>query len=338
VTRDARERPGVIETRAVKGITGERLFREWGKDLGLEALTSSIHGKVLVTVSDVNRPGLCLAGFRQNFLYERIQILGETELLYLDTLSEEELPIAISRLMDFDVPAIIVTKSLPAPSHLLALAEEKGTPVFRTPLSTTPFIHRLTSYLNDLFAPRATVHGSLVDVYGVGLMITGPSGIGKSECALDLIERGHRLVADDAVIITRTQKAILIGTSNEQLKYHMEIRGIGIIDVRSMFGIRAIRPRKAIDVEVVLHEWARDVEYDRLGLDEEQHTILGVKVPVVTVPIIPGKNITVIAEVVALNYLLKVHGTHSAAKLNESLIESMRVGVRRPSDEDARTD
>jgi HPr kinase/phosphorylase len=286
----------------------------------------------------VNRPGLCMAGFRENFLYERIQILGETEILFLNTLSEEDRRQAISRLLDYDLPAIIVTKSLAVPPFLLALAEEKGTPVFRTPLSTTPFIHQITSYLNDLFAPRAVIHGSFVDVYGVGLLITGESGIGKSECALDLIERGHRLVADDMVVITRSQKGYLLGTSNERLKYHMEIRGIGIIDVRSMFGIRAIRPRKQIEVEIVLKEWGANVEYDRLGLDAEMRGIMGVKIPVVTIPIIPGKNITVVAEVVALNHLLKTHGIHSAAELNENLIKGMKNsrewlgGIRNASD------
>lgn len=323
-------RPEVVESRPVTGISAERLFREKGTELGLEAITQSLRGRIPITVSDVNRPGLCLAGFRENFLYERIQILGETEILFLDSLPESERGVAISRLMEFDLPAIIVTKSLPVPVRLLALAIERGTPVFRTPLSTTPFIHQLTSYLTDIFAPRATVHGSLVDVYGVGLLITGKSGIGKSECALDLVERGHRLVADDAVTILRTQKGFLVGRPSEHLKYHMEIRGIGIIDVRAMFGIRAIRPRKQIDVEVVLREWGRDVEYDRLGLDEERRSILGVKIPVVTIPIIPGKNITVVAEVVALNHLLRTHGTHSAAQLNERLIEAMRSEPREP--------
>jgi HPr kinase/phosphorylase len=309
-----------------KGISADQLLKEKGVDLGLEPLVTSLKGKIPITVSDVNRPGLCMAGFRENFLYERIQILGETEILFLNTLSDEDRRQAISRLLDYDLPAVIVTKSLAVPPFLLALAEEKGTPVFRTPLSTTPFIHQLTSYLNDLFAPRAVIHGSLVDVYGVGLLITGESGIGKSECALDLVERGHRLVADDMVVITRSQKGFLLGTSNERLKYHMEIRGIGIIDVRSMFGIRAIRPRKQIEVEIVLKEWGANVEYDRLGLDAEMRGIMGVKIPVVTIPIVPGKNITVVAEVVALNHLLKTHGIHSAAELNQNLIQGMKNG------------
>jgi HPr kinase/phosphorylase len=319
-------------------ILVEKLLEEKGAEFEIERLTGCVNGMIPITVSDVNRPGLLLAGFTQNFLFERIQIVGETEHLYLSTLSEEDRSEAIGRLMKYDLPVIIFTKSLPVPPVLLKLADERHIPVLRTPLSTTPFIHRLTSYLDDEFAPQTTIHGSLVDVYGVGMLIMGKSGIGKSECALDLVERGHRLVADDMVIVTRTQKGFLIGTSNENLGFHMEIRGIGIIDVQRMFGIRAIRPRKKIELGIDLQDWGAQVEYDRLGLDETTRSILGVKIPVVTVPINPGKNITVIAEVVALNQLLKEQGFHAAEQFNANLLESMRSklprrpGALRPAD------
>ena len=202
-------------------------------------------------------------------------------------------------------------------------AGEKGVPVIRTPLSTTPFIHLLTQYLEEAFAPCTHIHGSLVDVYGVGLLITGPSGIGKSECALDLVERGHRLVADDLVITVRKQKD-LRGTASESLRNHMEIRGIGIVDVRRMFGVRSVCREKKISVEVRLRKWGADVQYDRLGLDERMTTILGLKVPVVTIPIIPGKNITVIVELVAMNHLLRIQGLRPAEKLNEKIIGLMK--------------
>jgi len=314
----------------MRGIQVEKLLEEKGTELELERLSQCAHGTIQITVSDVNRPGLCLAGFTQNFLFERIQILGETEHLFLSTLSEAMCQEAISRLLKYDLPVIIFTKSLPVPPYLLRLADERHIPVLRTPLSTTPFIHRLTSYLDDEFAPQTTIHGSIVDVYGVGMLITGKSGIGKSECALDLVERGHRLVADDMVVVTRTQKGFLIGTANEHLKYHMEIRGIGIIDVRRMFGIRAIRPRKKIELAIELREWEADVQYDRLGLEESFRSILGVKIPVVTVPINPGKNITVIAEAVALNQLLKEQGIHAAAELNKRLVDAMRPAAGGP--------
>jgi HPr kinase/phosphorylase len=198
-------------------------------------------------------------------------------------------------------------------------------PVLRTPQSTTPFIHSLTSYLDHMFAPSTTVHGSLVDVYGCGLLFTGRSAIGKSETALDLVERGHRLVADDVVTITRRHGDVLIGTGNQLLRHHMEIRGLGIIDVQSIFGVRSIRLQKRVEVEVNLRNWSDDEEYERVGLDEKKTDILGVEVPLVQVPITPGKNITVIAEVIALHYLVKVYGGYSPAeKLNQHMLEVMK--------------
>jgi HPr kinase/phosphorylase len=222
------------------------------------------------------------------------------------------------------MPGIIVTKGLQLPEGLLERANKNEVPILRTPQDTTPFIHQLTGYLDWVFAPSVTVHASLVDVYGVGLLFTGRSGIGKSETALDLVERGHRLVADDVVRITRRHGDILIGSCNEVLKHTMEIRGLGVIDVQAIFGIRSIRGQKRVEVEVHLTEWDSKVEYERLGLDDCMARYLETEIPLVTVPILPGKNITVIAEVIALNHLVKVYGYHPARALNERLIESMR--------------
>jgi len=198
-------------------------------------------------------------------------------------------------------------------------------PVLRTPQSTTPFIHSLTNYLDFMFAPHTTVHGSLVDVYGCGLLFTGRSGIGKSETALDLVERGHRLVADDVVTITRRHGDILVGSGSQLMRHHMEIRGLGIIDVQSIFGVRSIRLQKRVEVEVVLKEWSADEDYERMGLEDRKTAILGLEIPRVEVPIVPGKNVTVVAEVVALNYLVKVYGGYSPAeRLNQHLIELMK--------------
>ncbi len=307
----------------MRGMSPRQFYERKKESFQLELLTSCLDSARPITVSDVHRPGLALAGFTKIFLAERIQILGETEMLFLETLEERERLKAIDRLFIHDIPCIIVAKGLEFPSYLTERGEKAGVPVFRTPLSTTPFIHRLTEFLEEAFAPRTHIHGSLVDVYGVGLLITGKSGIGKSECALDLVERGHRLVADDLVIVTRRHNE-LVGEASRHLKDHMEIRGIGIIDIRRMFGIRAITRTKRIAVEVRLREWARDVDYDRLGLEERMTTILGMKVPVVTMPIIPGKNITVLAEVVAMNHLLRIHGLRPAETLNENLIQLMK--------------
>ena len=211
------------------------------------------------------------------------------------------------------------------PPRLIERANECHVPVLRTPLSTTPFIHSLTLYLDHMFATHVTAHGSLVDVYGVGLLFTGRSAIGKSETALDLVERGHRLVADDVVTITKGHGDVLIGSGNQLLRHHMEIRGLGIIDVQAIFGIRAIRLQKRVEVQVNLTEWSSEEDYERVGLDENKEEILGVEIPLVRVPITPGKNITVIAEVIALNYLVKVTGGYSPAeRLNQHLVELMK--------------
>jgi HPr kinase/phosphorylase len=268
---------------------------------------------------------MALMGFVENFLPERIQILAQTELTYLATLSPAEVQQALDRLFQFEMPLIVVCKGLEVPPYLIRRASERAVPVLRTPQSTTPFIHSLTSYLDYMFAPTVSVHGSLVDVYGCGLLFTGRSAVGKSETALDLVERGHRLVADDVVTMTRRHGDVLIGRGNQLLRHHMEIRGLGIIDVQSIFGIRSIRLQKRVEVEVNLREWSNEEDYERVGIDERKTNILGVEIPLVQVPITPGKNITVIAEVIALNYLVKVYGGLSPAeKLNQHMLEVMK--------------
>jgi HPr kinase/phosphorylase len=309
----------------VKNLGVARLFEEQREDLQLEMLTESLASKCEITVSDINRPGMALMGFVENFLPERIQILAQTELTYLATLSPEAVKQALDRLFAFTMPLVVVCKGLEVPPYLVKRANECGVPVLRTPQSTTPFIHSLTSYLDHMFAPTVNVHGSLVDVYGCGLLFTGRSAIGKSETALDLVERGHRLVADDIVTITRRHGDLLIGTGNQLLRHHMEIRGLGIIDVQSIFGIRSIRLQKRVEVEVKLSEWSDDEDYERVGLDELKTDVLGVQIPLVQVPITPGKNITVIAEVIALHYLVKVVGGFSPAeKLNQHMLQVMK--------------
>ncbi len=302
-----------------------RLFEDQHQELQLEQITDSLASRREITVSDIHRPGMALMGFVENFLPERIQIIAQTELTYLATLSGDEVNRAIDRLFQFEMPLIVVCKGLDVPPFLIQRANELEVPVLRTPQSTTPFIHSLTLYLDHMFAPQNTVHGSLVDVYGCGLLFTGRSAIGKSETALDLVERGHRLVADDVVTITRRHGDVLIGTGNQLLRHHMEIRGLGIIDVQAIFGIRSIRLQKRVELQVNLTEWSDDADYERVGIDDRRTDILGVSIPLVEVPITPGKNITVIAEVIALNYLVKVTGGYSPAeRLNQHLIEIMK--------------
>lgn len=306
-------------------LSVEQFYRDKKEDLELEPLTETLESQVEITIADISRPGLLLSGFVENFLSDRIQILGQTEVWYLSTLPEEQRQRSIEQLFDYPIPCVIVSKGLDIPPEFVRLGNERRVPILRTPKSTTPFIHQLTSYLDVIFAPQITVHGSLVDVYGIGLLFTGRSAIGKSECALDLVERGHRLVADDVVSITRRHDGILIGSGNDILRHHMEIRGLGIIDVQSIFGIRAIRIQKRIEVQVDFKEWDASEDYERVGLEDCTTTVLGVPIPLVTIPIFPGKNITVIAEVVALNYLVKSHGHHPAKAFNERLQNHMRA-------------
>lgn len=306
-------------------LTVEQFHREKQEDLDLEVLTDSLESRTEITAADISRPGPLLSGFEENFLFERIQILGQTEIWYLSTLPDEERDRAIDRLFKYPIPCIIVSKGLDIPERCLKLGNQLRLPILRTSKSTTPFIHQLTAYLDVIFSPETNVHGSLVDVYGVGLLFTGRSAIGKSECALDLVERGHRLVADDVVTITRRHDDILIGSGNEILRHHMEIRGLGIIDVQAIFGIRAIRVQKRVEVEVNLKEWDSAEDYERVGIEEHQTTILGVRIPLVTIPIFPGKNITVIAEAVALNYLIKAYGHHPAKAFNERLTRHLQA-------------
>ena len=309
----------------VQNLSAARLYEDERDELQLEVLTESLASKREITVSDINRPGMALMGFVENFLPERIQIIAQTEVTYLNTLAPKEQESAIQRLFQFELPLIVICKGLEIPKALIEMANRAQVPVLRTPKSTTPFIHALTSYLDHQFAPVTTAHGSLVDVYGVGLMFTGRSAIGKSETALDLVERGHRLVADDVVTIMRRQGDLLIGSGNQLLRHHMEIRGLGIIDVQAIFGIRAIRLQKRVEVQVNLQNWSAELDIERVGLDEKRVELLGVQTPFVQVPITPGKNITVIGEVIALHYLVKAYGGYSPAeKLNQHMLEVMK--------------
>ncbi len=299
----------------------DELLRDVGEAFSLERINEVEAGPVPVTVNDIHRPGLALTGFLQNYLNERVQVLGETEILYLNTRGEAERTSAIDRLFSVPVPCIVVTRSLEVPADLLAAAGTNGVPMLRTSMLTTPFIHELTTYLADRFAETDELHGTLVDVYGVGLLFTGRSGIGKSEIALDLVERGHRLVADDRVVVRKMSDEVLIGRGAEHLEHYMEIRGIGIINVQDLFGIRSVRVQKRVEVEVNLAEWDTTREWNRDGLVDRTTSILGVEIPQVVVPLFPGKNITVISEVIAMNHMLKVYGINAAEKFNNVLTD-----------------
>jgi HPr kinase/phosphorylase len=300
-------------------LTVEQLFGTAQTRLSLELVNGTYSFRKIIKESDINRPGLALAGFTKVFTYDRIQILGNTEMRFLEDMSPDERRRAIKPVLNFDIPCIVVTDNNRIPDELIEIANQRGITIFRTPYSTTQFTHLLSEYLDEKFAPTTTVHGSLVDVYGIGVLFTGRSGIGKSEIALDLVERGARLVADDVVQISRKATGILIGQASEMLQHHIEIRGLGIIDIRSVFGVRAVRARKRVEVEVHLEEWDNSEDYERIGVDEHFTKILDVEIPYVKLPIFPGKNITVIAEVIAMTQLLKIAGQNPAREFDQRL-------------------
>jgi len=309
-------------------LSVQKFYKDNRQRLKLNVLTCDGGFNRAIDNAELNRPGLALAGFIDIFTYNRVQILGNTELRFLKTLSRAQKMESFRKVLKFEIPCIIVTESNRVPRELIDLCHKRSICVFRSSYSTTVLSHLLSDYLQNYFAPHETVHSTLVDVYGIGMLFTGRSGIGKSEIALDLVERGHRLVADDVVIITRKSEEILMGEASELSENHIEIRGLGIIDVRGIFGVRAVRVHKRVEVEVKLVEFDPKANYDRLGLDEKTTTILDVEIPQVILPINPGKNITVIAETIALNQLMKIYGHHAPKEFAKRLEKKMKQQER----------
>lgn len=308
-----------------RSITVEDLLRDREAILRLENLSPGTGLRRKITQPTPGSPGLALAGFMARIRGGRVQVFGETEMAFLASLEALEAAERLRAFFNHEIPVVFVTKGLEVPPWFLETALEYRIPVFRTTLPTGLFFQLLNPYLEAALAPTVSIHGSLADVYGVGLLFVGQSGIGKSECVLDLVERGHRLVADDLVFATRRGNDIVIGYGHELQRHHMEIRGVGIIDVRALFGIRAIRQQKRIEVVVQLEAWDDQRDYSRTGLEEEEVSILGVTLPKVTVPLNPGKNITVISEVVAMNHLLKYAGVDSAREFDHRMREALQV-------------
>ncbi|MDX2129670.1 MAG: HPr(Ser) kinase/phosphatase [Chloroherpetonaceae bacterium] len=286
--------------------------------------------KRMIKERDIHRPGLALAGFTNLFTHWRVQIFGNTEVQFIEHLPLEARQMAFSNIFHYEMPCIFITDGNKVEPKLIEMATDKSVPIFLTTLTTTKLIYLISDFLDDQFSPYQSYHGSMMDVYGIGILFVGRSGIGKSEIALDLIERGHRLVSDDRVMITRKGESVLMAAGEAGFKHFMEIRGLGIIDVRAMFGVRAIRYQKRVEVVVELMEWDSQKSYERLGLDTKTVDILGVAVPHVLLPIYPGKNITVIAEVVALNYLLKHYGYDSAKAFEKNLSEMIARKTMKP--------
>jgi len=302
----------LLEAEALKGFLLRLVAGEKGLDREIET-------------SRIQKPGLLLTGTLNDQLHsDRIQIFGVAEIGYLASLPREELRNALSALDEPKVPALVVTKGQEPPDFLVGLCSRRDIPLITTTHSSSLLIEGISKYLEDALAPTTTVHGVLLDVLGIGVLITGKSGIGKSECALDMITRGYRLVSDDAVLVKRLPPGVLCGTATDLIRYHIEIRGLGIVNIKDLYGITAIREKKQMDIVVELERWDPESEYERLGLDDNSRSILGVELPCMRIPVSPGRSVATIVEVAARNQILKIMGHYSARNLEAALIENMR--------------
>lgn len=296
-----------------------KLVKDSVHRLHLEVLTGKAGLDKKIVIPRIQKPGLALTGDTSNLHPGRIQVLGKAELRFLDSLPAKKRRSVIEAICKIDIACIVLTREAPPPAPLLQLCRQHDIPLLRTRLLTSTFVNRATRFLDESLAASTCIHGVLLDVFGVGILLVGKSGIGKSECALDLVLRGHRLVADDIVNVRKRPPATLYGNGSEIIKHHMEIRGLGIINIRDLFGISAVRDRKVIEIVVELSEWNAEMEYDRLGLDEHRYTILDVEVPLIQIPVRPGRNLSAIIEVAVRNHLLKLGGYHSAREFQEKL-------------------
>lgn len=292
--------------------------------LQLEVLTPEVNIKdIVINYPDVNRPALQLAGYFDHFDTDRVQVIGYVEYTYLQQMKTNEMLETISKLMEYSIPCIVVCRNLPVEKEVLMIATSKEIPVLRTGKSTSSLMAEVIRWLNVELAPRQTIHGVLVDVYGEGILITGESGIGKSEAALELIKRGHRLISDDVVEIKKVSDETLIGTSPDITRHFIELRGIGIIDVKTLFGVESVKDTGSIDLIIKLEDWDRTKKYDRLGLEEQYMEILGNKVVSHSIPIRPGRNLAVICESAAVNHRQKKMGYNAAQELYDRVTNNI---------------
>lgn len=309
-------------------------YRHFRQKLKLSLHTSESSLGTELSHIGIHRPGLAMTGFIDGYNPDQIQMIGSTEWSYLEHLDPSSRRKVFDGLSKYRSPLWIITHSLPPHPELLEMCSAQNVPLMMTELSTFDFAKEVQRFLEQYFAKYTSVHASLVDVYGVGMLYVGDSNVGKSECVLDLVERGHRLVADDSVRITRLGNT-LVGRSESLIRHHMEIRGVGIIDVRAMFGISSVRRKKKIEVVIELEPWEQGITYERTGLSHSYERILGIKIPKVLIPVAPGKSLTVISEVIAMNTLMKMNGIDTAQEFNKSLVQAIQDKARGISGNDA---
>ncbi len=276
---------------------------------------------IQIASSELNRPGLALAGFTEMFEPNRIQLIGRMEHRYLSELSDAQRAKRLEAFFALKPVAVVLTSNLPPFDEMVALSKSSSIPLLRTEERTSSFMATVIAYLNTNLAPRITRHGVLVEVYGEGMLILGDSGIGKSETAIELVKRGHRLIADDAVEIKRVSAKTLVGTAPELIRHYIELRGIGIVDVRRLFGMGSVKETERIDLVINLETWDSEKMYDRFGLDEERVNILGIDIPAITIPVHPGRNLAVVLEIAAMNHRQKKMGYNTAEEFNKRLME-----------------
>ncbi|HET9452329.1 MAG TPA: HPr(Ser) kinase/phosphatase [Aggregicoccus sp.] len=303
-----------------------RLLEDRDYDLQLTLVAGERGLHKLITSTRIQKPGLALTGFTEHLHPQRVQVFGNTEISYLRTLPEARQHEVLGNLFSGDLACVVVTKDLELPPVLVAACEQAGLALMKTPLLSSTFIQQVQAFLEEALTETSSLHGVLMDVFGVGILLLGKSGIGKSEIALDLVMRGHRLVADDIVDVTRRKNAVH-GAGNPVIKHHMEIRGLGIINIKDLFGVAAVRETKAIEMVIELHEWDPHQEYDRLGVEDRMLNIVGVDIPLSVVPVRPGRNMTTIIEVAARNHLLKLQGHHSAREFADRLNRAIAEGA-----------
>ncbi|GAB4336854.1 MAG: HPr(Ser) kinase/phosphatase [Candidatus Abyssubacteria bacterium] len=309
----------------IKSLTVGDFIEKTKENLKVQVIAGQRGLERTIAIADINRPGLALAGYLDFFAFDRVQVMGLTEVNYMGQLDGAVLKERLQRVFKYEIPCFIITRGLTPVDEFVEQADRAAVPVLRSLLTTTKVVSKIIVFLDNQFSPETNLHGVLVDVYGVGVMIMGRAGVGKSECALELIERGHRLVADDVVFIRRRGDRFLYGEGSSLLRHHMEIRGLGIFDVKNIFGVGAVRNTKRISLIVELEDWDASKEYDRVGISEDSYSILEVKLPKITVPVRPGRNIAIIVEVAALNHRLREMGVDSEKILGERLTQALAV-------------
>jgi HPr kinase/phosphorylase len=314
-------------TKPPVGVTVGEMLAEMAEQLRLSAVEENGGFGQRVRGAEINRPGLALAGYFGRFSQRQIQVLGMTELAYLSSLTEQKRSEVFKKICSYEgLPCFIVTRGRRAPPALKVAARNRGITVAVSALRTTDVVALLSDYLRDKFAPRLAFHGDLMDVYGVGILILGAAAVGKSECALDLLARGHRIVADDVVYVRRRITGELVGDTKDNIREHIEIRGLGVLNVKELFGIRAVRESKNVELVVKIELHDPEADYDRTGLETSVVNVLGVEAPFITIPVVPGKNVSTLVEVAALNYLLKRYGYDAARVFDQKLLRQLRAG------------